>query len=200
VPSPSTRGRLPLPRVPCPWHSGKGLFPECLVSGTRGNIFVFLFFCPIFLWGLQTLFKTPCPNLAYFWFFCYISLVFPFSWILGTLQIWTTGTSNHIIWWFKKWYSWYLVYIEALSNNSHEMLSMLLSWHDEQLTGKVVLNYRKSGRTPKITKLDGASCYHMYRLCARIENISRKLGRRVPKTHTFSGVLSYWSYMEMSGS
>jgi hypothetical protein len=50
VPSPSTRGRWPLPRVPSPWHLGKGLFPECLVTGTRGNIFVFLFFfAPFFL-------------------------------------------------------------------------------------------------------------------------------------------------------
>jgi hypothetical protein len=35
VPRPSTRGRLPLPRVPC--HS------------TRGNIYFFCFFCPNFL-------------------------------------------------------------------------------------------------------------------------------------------------------
>jgi hypothetical protein len=88
-------------------------------------------------------------------------LVFSFSRIFGTLQIWTTCTWNHIIWRFKKWDSWYLVYIDAVSSNSHEMSSILLSWHDEQLTGKVFLNYRKSGRSQKITKLVGPSCYHM---------------------------------------
>jgi hypothetical protein len=61
---------------------GEGdLFPECLVTGTRGNIYFFCFFAPFFLWGLQTLFKTSCPNWLTFEFFCYISLVFPFSWI-----------------------------------------------------------------------------------------------------------------------
>jgi hypothetical protein len=82
VPSPSTRGRWPLPRVPCPWHSGKGLFPECLVTGTRGNIFVFLFFLPQFFCEA---FKHYLKLLDQIWltfeFFCYISLVFPFSWI-----------------------------------------------------------------------------------------------------------------------
>jgi hypothetical protein len=42
-------GEEPLPRVPCHWHSGKYF---CF----------FVFFAPIFLWGLLTLFKTPCPN------------------------------------------------------------------------------------------------------------------------------------------
>jgi hypothetical protein len=31
-----------------------------------------------------------------------------------------------------------LVYIEAVSRNSHEFLSILLPYHDEQLAGKVV--------------------------------------------------------------
>jgi hypothetical protein len=48
----------------------------------------------------------------------------------------------------------------------------------------VFLNYRKSERSSNITKLVGTSCYHMYRLCARIEKISSKLGRRMPITQT----------------
>jgi hypothetical protein len=130
-------------------------------------------------------------------FFLYFVSFFCFLEFLDTLQIWTVGALNNIIWWFKKWYSWYLVYIEVLSRNSHEMSGVLLWWHDEQLTGKLFLNYIKSGRSPKITKLVGASCYHMYSMCARIEKISRKFGRRVPKTHTSLGVLSYWSHVEM---
>jgi hypothetical protein len=55
----------------------------------------------------------------------------------------------------QKSYSWYLVYIETVSSNSHEMSSILLSWHDEQLTGKVVLNYRKSERSSKTRNLSG---------------------------------------------
>jgi hypothetical protein len=61
----------------------------------------------------------------------------------------------------------------------------------------VFLNYRKSERSSKITKLVGELCYHMYGLCARIEKISSKLRRLMPKTQTSPGVLSYWSHVEM---
>jgi hypothetical protein len=91
------------------------------------------------------------------------------------------------------------VYIETVSSNSHEMSSILLSWHDEQLTGKVVLNYKKPGRSPKITKLVDELCYHMYRLCARLEKILSKLRRLMPTTHTSPGVLSHGSHVDMSG-
>jgi hypothetical protein len=68
--------------VPGTRHSGKRSFPECQGQGTRGRghlspsarsrhsgkyLFFFVFFAPIVLWGLPTLFKTLCPNLAYFW-------------------------------------------------------------------------------------------------------------------------------------
>jgi hypothetical protein len=77
-----TRGRLPLPRVPCSRHSGKSLFPECLVTGTRGNIFVFLFFLPqFFCEAFKHYLKLLGQTWITFEFFCYISLVFLFSWI-----------------------------------------------------------------------------------------------------------------------
>jgi hypothetical protein len=61
----------------------------------------------------------------------------------------------------QKWYSWYLVYIKVVSKNSHEISIILLSWHDEQLARKAILNYIKSERSPKTTKLVVESCYHM---------------------------------------
>jgi hypothetical protein len=61
-------GEGPLPRVPCPRHSGKYLF--------------FLFFLPQFFCEA---FKLYLRHLAQIWLtfevFCYISLVFSFSWI-----------------------------------------------------------------------------------------------------------------------
>jgi hypothetical protein len=142
---------------------GEGpLPPSATNSALKEPFFIFFVFLPHFVCEA---FPHYLILLAQIWltfeFFCCISLFFSFVEFLGTLQIWTTGTWNHIIWRFKKWYSWYLVYIETISSNSHEMSSILLSWHDEQLTGKVVLNYRKSGRSPKNTKLVGTSCYHM---------------------------------------
>jgi hypothetical protein len=74
-------GEEVLPRVPGTRYSGKGSLPRVLQIRHSGKHFLLLFFYTIFLWGLQTLFKTPCPNLAYFWIFYYISLVFSFSWI-----------------------------------------------------------------------------------------------------------------------
>jgi hypothetical protein len=89
VPCSSTRRRWPLPQVPRAGTQGRSLFPESHCSGTRGRTSspsankgtrgtIFYFFGPFF-WGLPTLFKTPCLNLAYFWIFYYISLVFSFS-------------------------------------------------------------------------------------------------------------------------
>jgi hypothetical protein len=81
VPSTSTRGRWPLPRVPCPRHSGKDLFPECLVTGTRGNIYFFCFLPHFFCEAFKHYLKLIAQIWLTFEFFCYISLVFPFSWI-----------------------------------------------------------------------------------------------------------------------
>jgi hypothetical protein len=66
------------------------------------------------------------------------------------------------------------------------------------LREKCFINYRKFERSLKITKLVGVSCYHTYRFCARIEKISSKLERQIPKTQTFPCVLSHWSHVEMS--
>ena len=97
------------------------------LPGTRQNIF-FCFFWPIFLWGLPTIFKTPCLNLGQFWLFLlYFVSFFCFGEFYGIFQIWTTGAWNNRIWSFKKWYSWYLVYVEAVSRNSHEISSILLT-------------------------------------------------------------------------
>jgi hypothetical protein len=139
---------------------GEGPLPRVPIFALEEPFFYFFVF-PHFL-GLGILFKTPSSNLAYFWIFCYISLVFFLLLeFLVTLQIWTTDKRNYIIWRFKKWYPWYLLYTETVSSNSHEISSILLTWHDEQLTGKVVLNYTKSRQRPKNTKLVGTSCYHM---------------------------------------
>jgi hypothetical protein len=92
-----------LPRVPRTRHSGKRSPSPSARARHSGKYLFFCFFCPIFLWGLQTLFKTPCPNLAYLWIFLlYFFSFFLFLEFLSTLQIWTTGTWNHIIWRFKK--------------------------------------------------------------------------------------------------
>ena len=64
-----------------PWHSGKRPFPECQnralgeeaafpeCQGRRSWKNFCFFFLPHFLWGLPTLFKTPCSNLGQFWLF-----------------------------------------------------------------------------------------------------------------------------------
>jgi hypothetical protein len=74
------------PRVPRVGTRGRSLLPESHCSGTRGRTSSLSAnkgtrgtFFPHFLWGLPTSFKTPCPNFAYFWIFCYILLVFSFS-------------------------------------------------------------------------------------------------------------------------
>ena len=43
-----------------------------------------------------------------------------------------------------------------------------------EVVGKSISKLKNSGRSPKITKLVGELCYHMYRLCARLEKILRK--------------------------
>jgi hypothetical protein len=149
--------------------------------------------------GLPNYFKLLAQIWPKFEFFKYISLVFSFYRFFATLQNWIAGALNNIICWFRKWYSWYLVYIEAVFRNSHELSSIFLPWHDEQHTGKVFLNYRKSVRSPKITKLIGVSCYHMYRLCATIEKISSKLRHLMPKTQTSPHVIIVTTHLEMSG-
>jgi hypothetical protein len=65
-----TRGRGASPSARDKALGEEVSFPECHKHGTRGNIYLFfVFFAPIFLWCLPTLFKTLCPNLAYFWSF-----------------------------------------------------------------------------------------------------------------------------------
>ena len=109
------------------WHSAKGLFAEWQGRHSGKNFFfVFLphFFCEAFLHYLKLLVQI-WDNFDFFW---YISLIFFVSLnFFCILQIWTAGAWNNRIWWFKKWYSWYLVYVEAVSRNSHEMSSILLT-------------------------------------------------------------------------
>jgi hypothetical protein len=87
-------------------------------------------------------------------FLLYFISFFLFLEFLGTLQIWTTCTWNHIIWRFKNHIHdiWCIL---RPSSNSHEMSSTLLSWQNKQLTGKVVLNYRKSELSSKTRNLLG---------------------------------------------
>ena len=61
-----TRGRGFLPRVPCPGTRERASSPSARKALGEEILF---FFCLILLWGLPTLFKTPCSNLGQFWLF-----------------------------------------------------------------------------------------------------------------------------------
>jgi hypothetical protein len=127
----------------------EGSLPRVLTKALGELNFVFFGFLPhLFkssniIWNSLLKFGLILNFLLYF-------VSFLFCRIFYTLKIWTAGAWNNIIWWFKKWYLLYLVYIEALSKNSHEISSILF-------TGKVFLYYWKSGQSPEITKLVGAS-------------------------------------------
>jgi len=125
-----------------PWHSAKRAFAKCqgpalgkdpFFAECQGRhsakyISFLVFFAPLFFCSLNILFKTPCSNLAEFWLFLlYFVSFFCFVEFYGIFQIWTAGAWNNWIWSFKKWYSWYLVYAEAVSRNSHEISSILLT-------------------------------------------------------------------------
>jgi hypothetical protein len=103
-----------------PWvlHSGKNCtrgresfssVEKCMALGEL--LFSLSFFAPFFSEAFPHYLKLLAQIWGNFKFFRYISLVFLFRWIFSILLIWTTGAWNHIIWWFKKLYSWYLVYI-----------------------------------------------------------------------------------------
>jgi hypothetical protein len=148
------------------------LFPECsslaIWEGSLPRydealgepIFLFGFFAPFFCEAFLNYLKVFAQIWSNFKFFSYISLVFCF------VEFFHTSNLNYRC---MKWYNLafqkmifltfgvYWGCIQELTWNA----SILLPWHDEQLTGKVFLNYRKSGRSVKITKLAGTSCYHM---------------------------------------
>ena len=145
------------------WRSAKASLPSAKV-GTGQIKFFFCFFLPNFFWGLATVIKTPFQNLGQFWvFLLYFFNYFCFVEFFWLFQIWTACTWNNGIWSFKKWYSWCLAYVEAVSRNSHEITSILLSKHGDVLAVKVYLNYIKFKRSPKIMKLVEVSCYRMWR-------------------------------------
>jgi hypothetical protein len=84
VPSLSTRGRWPLPRMPCAWHTGKGPLPRvpsAWHSWRMGTIFYFFVFLPHFFEAFPYYLKLLAQIWLTFEFVCYISLVFSFSWI-----------------------------------------------------------------------------------------------------------------------
>jgi hypothetical protein len=178
-----------------PHYSGKHLFPECHKHGTLGFFFALIFF---------EAFKHYFKLLAQIWLsfdFFYISLVFSFSYIFRH-----TSILNYR---YMKSYNLAIQKMIFIIFGVYWGLIHQLTWNIEHLVvltwlttyGKNVskLQKKRSGRSPKITKLVGELCYHMYRLCARLEKILSKLRRLMPTTHTSPGVLSHGSHVEMSG-
>jgi hypothetical protein len=65
-----------------------------------------LFFSPIFCEAFKQYLRPSAQIwLTFEVFLLYFVIFFFFLEFLGKVQIWTTGTWNHIIWRFKKWYS-----------------------------------------------------------------------------------------------
>jgi hypothetical protein len=161
-------GEGPLPRVP---------------TKALGDLFLFfLFFCPIFCEAFPHHFKILSQIWITFDFLLYFVSFFPFLEFLGTLQIWSTGTWKHIIWRFKQWYSWYLVYIEVISSNSHEMSSILLSIVTWRITyGKSASKLQKiRTKSENHETCRGVGCLKPkhFQVCYHIDHMWRCIGFR----------------------